>query len=212
MAVATEKKVYTWGTGRRKTAVARVRICEGTGQFQVNGHDANTYFPLEVQQTDIRAPLKSTEMGGRVDVIVNVTGSSKPSQSGAVMQGLARRSRNSAPTSTLPFATVVTSPAMPAWSSARSSATRKPARASSSRSVESKPMPLPSCHRHPRRLTAIMAAGRKHGTSSHWAPWRGCSLRASFLAACGEGDNGPGQGHRASWFRSSIPGRDSSTR
>jgi small subunit ribosomal protein S9 len=90
MPVATEKKVYIWGTGRRKTAVARVRICEGTGQFQVNGQDANIYFPLEVQQTDIRAPLKSTEMGGRVDVIVNVKGSSKPSQSGAVMQGLAR--------------------------------------------------------------------------------------------------------------------------
>ena len=90
MAVAAEKKIYTWGTGRRKTAVARVRICEGTGQFQVNGLDANAYFPLEVQQTDIRAPLKSTEMAGRVDVIVNVKGSSKPSQSGAVMQGLAR--------------------------------------------------------------------------------------------------------------------------
>jgi small subunit ribosomal protein S9 len=87
---ATEKKVYTWGTGRRKTAVARVRISEGTGQFQVNGHDANAYFPLEVQQTDIRAPLKATDMGDRVDVIVNVSGSSKPSQSGAVMQGLAR--------------------------------------------------------------------------------------------------------------------------
>jgi small subunit ribosomal protein S9 len=90
MAVATEKKVYIWGTGRRKTAVARVRVCEGTGQFQVNGHDANTYFPLEVQQTDIRAPLKATDLKERVDVIVNVSGSSKPSQSGAVMQGLAR--------------------------------------------------------------------------------------------------------------------------
>ena len=87
---ATEKTVYTWGTGRRKTAVARVRISEGTGQFQINGHDANDYFPLEVQQTDIRAPLKATDMGGRVDVIVNVAGSSKPSQSGAVLQGLAR--------------------------------------------------------------------------------------------------------------------------
>ncbi|HKM54336.1 MAG TPA: 30S ribosomal protein S9 [Isosphaeraceae bacterium] len=90
MATATEKKAFTWGTGRRKTAVARVRICEGTGQYQVNGHDANVYFPLEVQQTDIRAPLKATEMTERVDVIVNVAGSSKPSQSGAVMQGLAR--------------------------------------------------------------------------------------------------------------------------
>ena len=87
---ATAQQPYLWGTGRRKTAVARVRVCEGTGQFQVNGHDANTYFPLEVQQTDIRAPLKATELGERVDVIVNVAGSSKPSQSGAVMQGLAR--------------------------------------------------------------------------------------------------------------------------
>ena len=86
----TEKKAFSWGTGRRKTAVARVRISEGTGQFQVNGLDANAYFPLEVQQTDIRAPLKATEMGDRVDVFVNVSGSSKPSQSGAVMQGLAR--------------------------------------------------------------------------------------------------------------------------
>ena len=60
------------------------------GKFQVNGHDARDYFPLEVQQTDIRAPLKATEMTERVDVFVNVAGSSKPSQSGAVMQGLAR--------------------------------------------------------------------------------------------------------------------------
>jgi small subunit ribosomal protein S9 len=90
MPAATEKKAYTWGTGRRKTAVARVRISEGTGQFQINGHNAKDYFPLEVQQTDIQAPLKATEMGGRIDVVVNVMGSSKPSQSGAVMQGLAR--------------------------------------------------------------------------------------------------------------------------
>lgn len=90
MSATETKTTYTWGTGRRKTAVARVRICEGTGQFQVNGQDANAYFPLEVQQTDIRAPLKATEMADRVDVIVNVAGSSKPSQSGAVMQGLAR--------------------------------------------------------------------------------------------------------------------------
>ena len=87
---ATEAKKFTWGTGRRKTAVARVRICEGTGKFQVNGHEATHYFPLEVQQTDIKAPLKATEMSERIDVFVNVAGSSKPSQSGAVMQGLAR--------------------------------------------------------------------------------------------------------------------------
>ncbi|WP_165075391.1 30S ribosomal protein S9 [Paludisphaera rhizosphaerae] len=87
---ATATKTYTWGTGRRKTAVARVRIADGTGQFMVNGIDAREYFPLEVQQTDIRAPLKATELSDRVDVFVNVTGSGKPSQSGAVVQGLAR--------------------------------------------------------------------------------------------------------------------------
>src|SRR3982751_1893126 len=84
------QKVFTWGPGRRKTAVAGVRICEGTGKFTVNGLDAKDYFPLEVQQTDIRAPLKATEMGERVDVFVNVNGSGKPSQSGAVLLGLAR--------------------------------------------------------------------------------------------------------------------------
>ena len=89
-ATATASKTYTWGTGRRKTAVARVRIADGTGQFMVNGVDAREYFPLEVQQTDIRAPLKATELSDRVDVFVNVTGSGKPSQSGAVVQGLAR--------------------------------------------------------------------------------------------------------------------------
>mgnify|MGYP001443621305 FL=1 len=89
-ATATASKTYTWGTGRRKTAVARVRIAEGSGKFLVNGLDAREYFPLEVQQTDIMAPLKATEMTERVDVFVNVTGSGKPSQSGAVVQGLAR--------------------------------------------------------------------------------------------------------------------------
>lgn len=89
-ATATASKTYTWGTGRRKTAVARVRIAEGDGKFIVNGLDAREYFPLEVQQTDIRAPLKATEMAERVDVFVNVNGSGKPSQSGAVVMGLAR--------------------------------------------------------------------------------------------------------------------------
>lgn len=90
MSAATAQKTFTWGTGRRKTAVARVRIADGSGQFIVNGLDAREYFPLEVQQTDIRAPLNATEMADRVDVFVNVVGSGKPSQSGAVVQGLAR--------------------------------------------------------------------------------------------------------------------------
>ena len=87
---ATAQKPYTWGTGRRKTAVARVRIREGTGKFVVNELDADAYFPLEIQRSDVRAPMTSTEMSGRLDVFVNVSGSGKHSQSGAVALGLAR--------------------------------------------------------------------------------------------------------------------------
>ena len=83
-------QTYTWGTGRRKTAVARVRIREGTGQFIVNDLESTAYFPLVVQQKDIREPLNITDMAGRIDVFVNVRGSGKLSQSGAVMLGLAR--------------------------------------------------------------------------------------------------------------------------
>jgi small subunit ribosomal protein S9 len=88
--MATPQIQYTWGTGRRKTAVARVRIREGTGKFFVNDLEANAYFPLEVQQSNIRAPLHLTDMASRVDVWVNVRGSGKISQAGAVMLGLAR--------------------------------------------------------------------------------------------------------------------------
>ncbi len=87
---ATTTNPFTWGTGRRKTAVARVRIREGTGKFLVNDQDFNVYFPLEVQQMDVKSPLALTDMAGRVDVFVNVRGSGKLSQSGAVLLGLAR--------------------------------------------------------------------------------------------------------------------------
>ena len=87
---ATAQKSYIWGTGRRKTAVARVRIREGSGKFIVNTLEVNDYFPLEIQRNDVRAPMTSTEMGGRIDVFVNVQGSGKHSQSGAVALGLAR--------------------------------------------------------------------------------------------------------------------------
>jgi small subunit ribosomal protein S9 len=88
--MATAAQPFTWGTGRRKTAVARVRVREGTGKFLVNDLEVDAYFPLEVQRTDVRAPLTATEMAGRIDVFVNVSGSGKHSQSGAVLLGLAR--------------------------------------------------------------------------------------------------------------------------
>jgi small subunit ribosomal protein S9 len=67
-----------------------VRIREGTGKFVVNGLDYDVYFPLEVQRMDVKSPLALTDMAGRVDVFVNVNGSGKLSQSGAVLLGLAR--------------------------------------------------------------------------------------------------------------------------
>jgi small subunit ribosomal protein S9 len=88
--MTTAAQPFIWGTGRRKTAVARVRIREGTGKFLVNGLDVEAYFPLEVQRTDVRSPLVATEMVSRIDVFVNVKGSGKHSQSGAVLLGLAR--------------------------------------------------------------------------------------------------------------------------
>lgn len=88
--MSTVQSTYNWGTGRRKTAVARVRIREGSGQFVVNGLALNDYFVEEPHQNIVRAPLNATEMGSRLDVFVNVKGSSKPSQSGAVVMGLAR--------------------------------------------------------------------------------------------------------------------------
>ncbi len=88
--MAATQNPFTWGTGRRKTAVARVRIREGTGQFFVNGLEYQVYFPLEVERMDVKSPLALTDMAGRIDVFVNVKGSGKLSQSGAVLLGLAR--------------------------------------------------------------------------------------------------------------------------
>ena len=86
----TADKTYTWGTGRRKTAVARVRIKAGNGLFLVNGHEADIYFTVETERIAVRAPLFATETAGKLDVFVNVKGSGKSSQSGAVVMGLAR--------------------------------------------------------------------------------------------------------------------------
>lgn len=90
MSTTTATNPYTWGTGRRKTAVARVRLREGTGKFVVNGLPVDEYFTVEAQRNAASAPLRATEMSGRVDIFVNVGGSGKHSQSGAVLLGIAR--------------------------------------------------------------------------------------------------------------------------
>ena len=81
---------YHWGTGRRKTAVARVRIRDGSGQFVVNHREMANYFPDVLWQLRVRAPLQAGDLIGKLDCFVNVKGSGVSSQAGAVQLGLAR--------------------------------------------------------------------------------------------------------------------------
>lgn len=81
---------YIWGTGRRKTSVASVRIKPGTGAMQVNGRDLEQYFTREDHQHVIREPLRVTHNQGRFDVAVKVEGGGMTGQAGAICLGLAR--------------------------------------------------------------------------------------------------------------------------
>lgn len=81
---------YWWGTGRRKTAVARVRIKPGAGKFRVNGRAVDEYFTEPQYRSDAVAPLKVTEMFGKLDVYVKVEGGGPTGQAGAVVVGVAR--------------------------------------------------------------------------------------------------------------------------
>jgi small subunit ribosomal protein S9 len=78
------------GTGRRKRSVARVIIKPGKGLVKVNGRDIEEYFPVEIIRQEALAPLTKAQMGGRLDVSVNVFGGGFSGQAGAVRHGLAR--------------------------------------------------------------------------------------------------------------------------
>jgi small subunit ribosomal protein S9 len=78
------------GTGRRKTAVARVRLASGTGKITVNGRAFETYFPLETQRATVTNPLTITGNAEKLDVRVNVTGGGPNGQAGATRHGIAR--------------------------------------------------------------------------------------------------------------------------
>ena len=83
-------KTYIWGTGRRKSAVARVRICPGNGKFIINKRDMDAYFCIDKDRKAVRTPLECTETSKTMDVFVNVGGGGITGQAGAVMLGLAR--------------------------------------------------------------------------------------------------------------------------
>src|SRR5882724_7553791 len=84
------KQVFTWGVGRRKSAVARVRIAPGSGKIEINGRTLNDYFTGERDRKAIFGPLEVTNTGGKMDVLVNADGGGPSGQTGAIVMGLAR--------------------------------------------------------------------------------------------------------------------------
>ena len=78
------------GTGRRKTAVARVRLASGSGKIVVNGRPFENYFPTETLRSQATQPLARTETANKFDVHVNVRGGGPSGQAGAVRHGIAR--------------------------------------------------------------------------------------------------------------------------
>jgi len=78
------------GTGRRKTAVARVRLASGSGKIVINGRPFENYFPAETHRTLATRPLSATEMAAKYDVRVSVEGGGPNGQAGAVLLGIAR--------------------------------------------------------------------------------------------------------------------------
>ena len=83
-------KKYYYGTGRRKNAVARVRLIEGNGKIVINGKDLDEYFGLETLKTIVKQPLTVTNSTAKYDVISTVKGGGYTGQAGAVRHGIAR--------------------------------------------------------------------------------------------------------------------------
>ena len=85
------KKKYFYGTGRRKSSVARVRVYEnGTGSIIINGREINDYFGLDTLKLVVNQPLVATDLVGKVDVVVTVAGGGVSGQAGAIRHGVSR--------------------------------------------------------------------------------------------------------------------------
>jgi small subunit ribosomal protein S9 len=81
---------WVWGTGRRKTSVARVRMRPGTGVIKINSHDLQEYFARERHRETVLAALKAASAEGRYDIIATVKGGGVTGQAGALSLGIAR--------------------------------------------------------------------------------------------------------------------------
>ena len=83
-------KVQYYGTGRRKSSVARVRLVPGDGRIVINDRDIENYIPFAALREVVKQPLVATETVGRYDVLVNVKGGGYTGQAGAIRHGIAR--------------------------------------------------------------------------------------------------------------------------
>ena len=88
--VDTTAPAFLWGTGRRKNAIARVRICEGDGKFLINNREVKDYLPRIYWANQAVQPLAVAGVEGKIDVFVNAQGGGLTGQAGAVRLGVAR--------------------------------------------------------------------------------------------------------------------------
>ena len=86
----TSAKPYFYGTGRRKSSVARVRLYPGSGKITINNRDVDEYFGLETLKLIINQPFGITGTAGKFDIVANVTGGGISGQAGAIRHGVAR--------------------------------------------------------------------------------------------------------------------------
>ena len=85
-----EGKPYFYGTGRRKSSVARVRVYQGTGKITINERDIDDYFGLETLKVIVRQPLVLTDNADKFDIVCRVAGGGVTGQAGAIRHGLSR--------------------------------------------------------------------------------------------------------------------------
>ena len=85
-----DKGGFYWGTGRRKSSVARVRLKPGSGKLVVNDKELGNYFSLERDRNAVLAPLKSVDGENKFDIFINVNGGGTTGQAGASLLGIAR--------------------------------------------------------------------------------------------------------------------------
>ncbi len=86
----TSAKPYFYGTGRRKSSVARLRVYPGSGVITVNGKDIDQYFGLETLKLIINQPFEVTGTMGKFDIVANVAGGGLSGQAGAIRHGVSR--------------------------------------------------------------------------------------------------------------------------